>query len=109
MRRPRIGDQVRIDGFLGIFEIVRVDRNGLMVDLKHLGRPGSDYIEKEILTRELNYVDLPRPAVPIDGAASRHTNSTGQTNRSSQSIGDGQADDSWPANGTENGKSTVGI
>ena len=54
---PRIGDRVRIDGFLGVFEIVRIERNGLMVDVKHLGWPGSDYIEKEILTRELQYLD----------------------------------------------------
>jgi hypothetical protein len=101
MRLPRIGDQVRIDGFLGIFEIVRVDRNGLMVDLKHLGRPGSDYIEKEILTRELNYVDLPRPAIPINGNAPRHTNGK------ESAKGSGRSNESWPANGTEDGKSTV--
>jgi hypothetical protein len=30
-----------------------------MVDLKHLGLPGSDCIEKDILTRELNYGERP--------------------------------------------------
>lgn len=59
MRRPSIGDEVGINGFLGLFEIVRIDRNRLMVDLKHLGLPGSDYIEKDILTRELNYGERP--------------------------------------------------
>ena len=63
MRRPRVGDLVRIDGFLGDFEIVRVERNGLMVDLRHLGRPGSDYIEKEILTRELRYHDTVKASI----------------------------------------------
>ena len=71
LRMPRIGDRVKIDGFLGEFEIVQIERNGLMVDLKHLGRPGSDYIEKEILTRELTYVDPPRAGAPSGGAAPR--------------------------------------
>ena len=100
MRLPRIGDRVRIDGFLGTFEIVRVDRNGLMVDLKHLGRPGSDYIEKEILTRELNYVDSPRPAVPIDGILPRHAHGNVHANVN------GHAKESWPADGT-NGKTKL--
>ena len=75
-----------------------------MVDLKHLGRPGSDYIEKEILTRELIYVDLPRQAVPINGtSASRHAHGNAQAN------GEGPDNESWPANGTENGKPTAGF
>lgn len=74
LRKPRIGDHVRIDGFLGVFEIVRIERNGMMVDLKHLGMPGPDYIEKEILTRELMYLDSPRPVSPAAVSA------TGQTN-----------------------------
>jgi hypothetical protein len=105
MRRPRLGDQVRIDGFLGVFEIVRVDRNGLMVDLKHVGRHGSDYIEKEILTRELTYVDVPRTAVPIDGRATGNGHATASGN--GHANGSGDAKTTWPANGTENSKSTV--
>ena len=54
-RPPRIGDRVRISGFLGTFEIVQIRQEGLMTDLKHLGFPGPDYIEREILSRELIY------------------------------------------------------
>jgi len=90
LRTPRIGDQVRIDGFLGVFEIVRIERNGLMVDLKHLGRPGSDYIEKEILTRELKYLDSAHPVNSATGCRTRHGN------------------EGWSALGVAaNGKSTV--
>ena len=70
IRIPRIGDRVRIEGFLGEFEIVRIERNGLMVDLKHLGRPGSDYIEKDILTRDLRYLDTAEPVASANRAAS---------------------------------------
>jgi len=54
-RPPRIGDRVRISGFLGMFEIVQIRQDGLMTDLKHLGFSGPDYIEKEILSKELIY------------------------------------------------------
>jgi hypothetical protein len=56
-RPPRIGDQVQISGFLGTFEIVQIRQEGLMTDLKHLGFPGPDYIEREILSKELIYPD----------------------------------------------------
>jgi hypothetical protein len=56
-RPPRIGDRVKISGFLGTFEIVQIRQEGLMTDLKHLGFPGPDYIEREILSRELIYED----------------------------------------------------
>lgn len=92
LRKPRIGDHVRIDGFLGVFEVVRIERNGMMVDLKHLGRPGSDYIEKEILTRELKYLDSPRPVSAATASGTRHVNG------------------GWSALGAAaNGKSTVNI
>jgi hypothetical protein len=48
-RIPRIGDQVRIAGFSGRFEVVKVEKNGSMADLKHLDVPGPDYIERDIL------------------------------------------------------------
>jgi hypothetical protein len=54
-QRPRKGDRVQINGFLGVFEVVRVENNGSTADLKHLGVPGPDYIEKEILSHELVY------------------------------------------------------
>ena len=56
LRKPRVGDRVQIVGFTGAYEVVRVERNGLMVDLKHLGHGDSDYIEKQILAHELRYV-----------------------------------------------------
>lgn len=56
-RPPRIGDRVRISGFLGTYEIVQIRQEGLMTDLKHLGFSGPDYIEREILSRELIYED----------------------------------------------------
>jgi hypothetical protein len=58
-RPPRIGDRVRISGFLGLFEIVQIRQEGLMTDLKHLGFSGPDYIEREILSKELIYEDQP--------------------------------------------------
>jgi hypothetical protein len=62
-RRPRIGDQVGIAGFLGRFEVVQVGLNGAMTDLKHLGVPGPDYIERDILSHELIYLN----AQKLDG------------------------------------------
>ena len=59
-KTPCIGDRVRIMGFLGEFEIVQVRQDGLMTDLKHLGLPGDAYIETEVLSRELIYLDPPR-------------------------------------------------
>ena len=53
---PRIGDRVRISGFLGSFEIVEIRQDGLMADLKHLDLPGPEYIEREILSKELIYL-----------------------------------------------------
>jgi hypothetical protein len=59
---PRIGDRVRIVGFVGDFQVVKVWQNGIMADLRHLGSAGPDYIEKEILSRDLIYPDPPRPS-----------------------------------------------
>jgi hypothetical protein len=50
-----IGDMVQIMGFSGTFEVVQVRQDGLFADLKHLGSPGPDYIEKEIFSWELIY------------------------------------------------------
>jgi hypothetical protein len=52
---PSIGDRVQIDGFLGEFEVVQVRNDGMMADLRHLGSPGPDYLEKDILSRDLIY------------------------------------------------------
>jgi hypothetical protein len=64
LRKPRVGDRVQIVGFTGAYEVVRVERNGLMVDLKHLGHAESDYIEKQILAHELRYVGNTQAASP---------------------------------------------
>jgi hypothetical protein len=56
-RRPRIGDQVGIAGFLGRFEVIQVGLNGATTDLKHLGLSGPDYIERDILSHELIYLN----------------------------------------------------
>ena len=75
-KKPCIGDRVRIMGFLGLFEVIQIRQNGLMVDLKHLNLPGPDYIEKEVLAKELIYLkpsqSAPRATLPssrpFDGA-----------------------------------------
>ena len=57
-KRPRVGDQVGIAGFLGRFEVVQVALDGAMTDLKHLGIAGPDYIERDILSQELIYLNV---------------------------------------------------
>ena len=57
IRRPCIGDQVGIAGCLGRFEVIQVGFNGAMTDLKHLGVSGPDYIERDILSHELIYLN----------------------------------------------------
>ena len=52
---PSIGDRVQIAGFLGEFEVVQVRNGGLMADVRHLGSPGPDYIEEDILSTDLIY------------------------------------------------------
>lgn len=56
MKKPSIGDRVRLAGFLGEFEVVRVIHNGSMVDLKHLDLHGPDYIEQEVSAHDLTYL-----------------------------------------------------
>ena len=63
-QRPRKGDRVQINGFLGVFEVVQVGPNGATADLKHLGAPGPDYIEAEILAQELIYLNNPKTMTP---------------------------------------------
>jgi len=58
--RPRKGDRVQINGFLGLFEVVQVGMDGSTADLKHLDLSGPDYIEKEILYHELIYPNDPQ-------------------------------------------------
>jgi hypothetical protein len=57
IRRPRLGDQVGIAGFLGRFEVIQIGLNGAIIDLKHLGSCGPDYIERDILSHELIYLN----------------------------------------------------
>jgi hypothetical protein len=77
-KKPCIGDRVRIMGFLGEFEVVQIRQNGLMTDLKHLGLPGEAYIETEVLSKELIYLDRPQPTAPANLRASRSTEGTEQ-------------------------------
>ena len=63
-QRPRKGDRVQINGFLGVFEVVHVGPNGATADVKHLGLPGPDYIEVEILSQELIYINTPPVMAP---------------------------------------------
>lgn len=56
LRRPSIGDRVRLTGFLGVFEVVRIVQDGSLVDLKHLDFTGPDYIEQEVCSQDLIYL-----------------------------------------------------
>lgn len=69
MKKPCIGDRVRLAGFLGEFEIVRVVHNGSMVDLKHLDLHGPDYIEQEVSAHDLTYLS----GTHASGSAQRPT------------------------------------
>jgi hypothetical protein len=78
LKRPRLGDRVRLTGFLGVFEVVRVRPDGSLVDLKHLDLHKTAYIEQEVSTHDLIYVRGPqsldsaaRPAVQTAAAAVR--------------------------------------
>ena len=66
-RPPRRGDRVQVHGFLDIFEVVRVGHNGATADVKHIGVPGPDYIEVEILSQELIYLNTPQTTTPPKG------------------------------------------
>jgi hypothetical protein len=57
-KTPGVGDHVGIAGFLGRFEVVQVALEGAMTDLKHLGISGPDYIERDILSQELIYLNV---------------------------------------------------
>ena len=59
LKRPRKGDRVQINGFLGAFEVVQVAQDGSTADVRHVGSHGPDYIEKDILSHELIYPTLP--------------------------------------------------
>jgi hypothetical protein len=62
LKKPRVGDRVRLTGFLGVFEVVRVRPDGSLVDLKHLDLHQTDYIEQEVSAHDLIYVRGPEPA-----------------------------------------------
>ncbi len=57
LKRPSVGARVRLSGFLGVFEIVRIAQDGSFVDLKHLDNGGPDYIEQEMSSRDLIYLN----------------------------------------------------
>jgi hypothetical protein len=42
---------------LGRFEVIQVGLNGATTDLKHVGLSGPDYIERDILSHELIYLN----------------------------------------------------
>jgi hypothetical protein len=65
-RNHCIGDQVRITGFLGRFDVIELGLNGSMVHIKHLGLPGPDYFERYILAHELNYLNVQKLAPPAN-------------------------------------------
>jgi hypothetical protein len=69
LKRPRVGDRVRLTGFLGVFEVVRVRPDGSLVDLKHLDLHQTDYIEQEVSAHDLIYVRGPEPASPVSRPA----------------------------------------
>jgi hypothetical protein len=62
LKKPRLGDRVRLTGFLGVFEVVRVRPDGSLVDLKHLDLHQTDYIEQEVSSHDLIYVRGPQPS-----------------------------------------------
>ena len=64
-KKPCIGDRVQIAGFLGDFEVVLIRQRGLAVDLKHLGFPEPDFIEKDIPSSELIYPNPPLTLGPL--------------------------------------------
>lgn len=64
LKKPRLGDRVRLTGFLGVFEVVRVRPDGSLVDLKHLDLHQTAYIEQEVSSHDLIYVRGPQPATP---------------------------------------------
>jgi hypothetical protein len=97
LRRPNIGDRVRLTGFLGVFEVVRIVQDASLVDLKHLDFTGPDYIEQEVCTQDLIYLNAQQLAIlasrtaPQPSGDSRRASasgvpreSTSQTNRRRQ-------------------------
>ena len=62
LKNPHVGDRVRLTGFLGVFEVIRVGPDGSLVDLKHLDLHRTDYIEREVSAHDLIYVRAPQAA-----------------------------------------------
>lgn len=90
---PRVGDRVRLTGFLGIFEVVRIFQNGSLVDLKHLDLHGTDYIEQEVSVHDILYVGpaQPKPAAQAPTSApatvARRPSAQAAPQRSAQQAG----------------------
>lgn len=89
LKKPCIGDRVRLAGFLGEFEIVRVIHNGSMVDLKHLDLHGPDYIEQEVSAHDLTYLSgasaqRPTPSTANGASASSSRRVAGRVNPGTQ-------------------------
>ena len=74
LKKPRVGDRVRLTGFLGVFEVVRVRPDGSLVDLKHLDLHQTAYIEHEVSAHDLIYLRGPQ----ADDPCSRSASSLGQ-------------------------------
>jgi hypothetical protein len=81
MKKPCIGDRVRLAGFLGEFEIVRVIHNGSMVDLKHLDLHGPDYIEQEVSAHDLTYLSGAHASASGQRPASNTNAASGSSSR----------------------------
>ncbi len=77
-KEPRIGDRVRLTGFLGVFEVVRIVQNGSMVDLKHLDFTGPDYIEQEVFSQDLIYLNLQQLATLPSRPVPRNSDGSGR-------------------------------
>lgn len=76
LRRPSIGDRVRLTGFLGVFEVVRIVQDGSLVDLKHLDFTGPDYIEQEVCSQDLIYLSAQQLAFLASRIAPQHSDAS---------------------------------
>jgi hypothetical protein len=56
-KRPLAEKRVQINCFLGVFEVIQIGQNGLDV-------PGPDYVETEIVSQELIYLESPQFLTP---------------------------------------------
>jgi hypothetical protein len=58
LRKPRIGDRVRVPGNAGTFEVIRVTESGTFADLKLFdsSNPRSEHIESNVPMGALLYL-----------------------------------------------------